>query len=222
MVGVITRWDILAHPAVTIQCFGWRLFFRAMVAGNDRTFLSLLQEAASPTTEVPDLLGRCIDLELRARRIYKALARALEDQGLVGPFFEVLARQERLHADLLGVCRSVALRGAWKANLFNPWKDYLPRLELQMEETEAKLYEVNSVDAALRLVLRIEGSEINQVFHAALAATDAAFVRRLRPFRDAMETHMGYILDRLPELAPHLVDEARALRAKFPQARTDF
>ena len=45
MVGVIKTWNILAHPVVTIRCFGWRVFFKAAVSWQGGTFLSLLQEA---------------------------------------------------------------------------------------------------------------------------------------------------------------------------------
>ena len=31
MVGAITERDILAHPLVTISCFGWGVFWRAFV-----------------------------------------------------------------------------------------------------------------------------------------------------------------------------------------------
>ena len=43
MVGVITGWDVFTHPVVTIRCFGWQVFFRAVAPWQDETFLSLLQ-----------------------------------------------------------------------------------------------------------------------------------------------------------------------------------
>ncbi len=45
MVGAIVKWDIMAHPAVTIRCFGWQIFLRALLAGPNTTFLSLLTES---------------------------------------------------------------------------------------------------------------------------------------------------------------------------------
>jgi hypothetical protein len=222
MVGAITSWDILAHPISTIRCFGWRVFFKAVVPWQHGSFLSQLQAAgffgALPSS-VPRILERCIDLELRAKRIYKALARAFDDQGLLGPFFAGLVEQEQYHADLLELAQAAAMHSGWKANLFNPWQDYLPRLEQQMDAAEAAVYEIDSVDAALRLVIQIESSEVNQVFDAALAATDAAFVKRLRPFREAMQSHMSYIAERLPQLSPNVMLLTRELRARFPQVR---
>jgi len=223
MVGVIRSWDVLAHPLATVRCFGWRVFFRAVAPWQGKSFLGLLQEAGrfgAAAPQVCDILERCIGLEHRARRIYKVLGKALDDQGLVGPFFSGLAVQEQYHADLLEVCRAAALRSGWKVNLFNPWQEYLPRLEEQMDAAEAAVYEIDSVEAALRMAIQLESSEINQVFYAALAATDAAFVKRLRPFREAMEAHMAYLAERIPELCPSLTADCRELRMKFARVKS--
>ena len=106
---------------------------------------------------------------------------------MIGPFFAGLAEQEQYHADLLEVCRAAAARKGWKSQLFNPWDDYLPRLEQQMDAAYADVWKIDSVEAALQLVVEIESAEINQVFRTALAATDSAFVKKLRPFKEAME-----------------------------------
>ena len=42
------------------------------------------------------------------------------------------------------------------------------------------------VEAALQVVVQTESSEINQIFYAAVAATDSAFVKKLRPFQEVM------------------------------------
>ncbi len=222
MVGVITQWDILAHPVATVRCFGWQVFFKAIAPWQGKTFLSILRSTTFPratTSNIPTILGRCIGLELRAKRIYKALAKAFDDQELVGSFFAGLAEHERYHADLLKLCRAAAIRSGWRANIFNPWQDYLPRLEQQMDAAEAGVYEIDSVDAALQLVVQIELSEINEVFRAALAATDSAFVKKLRPFQKTMEDHMTYIVERIPQLSPNLTLACRELRARFPDTR---
>jgi hypothetical protein len=222
VVGVINHWDICAHPLATIRAFGWGIFFRAIGPWQSKPFLSLLRDAGyfgPAASKLPNILERCVGLELRAKRIYEILADAFAAEGLVGPFFAGLAEQEQYHADLLEICRAAALRGGWTANLFNPWTEYLPRLEQQMAAAEAALPGIGSVDAALRLVIQIESSEVNEVFHAALAATDAAFVRRLKPFREAMEAHMSYIAERIAELSPRLLLAAREMRAKFPGMR---
>lgn len=223
MVGVITSLDILAHPIVTIQCFGWLVFFKAVVPWRDTPFLSLVRDSRfmKPTvSSVPSILERCIELELRAMRIYRILAKALDDQGLVGPFFAGLVEQEQYHADLLEIARAAAIRKGWRANLFNPWQDYLPRLERQMDAAETAVCSVDSIDAALQMVIELESSEINQVFNTALAATDAAFVKKLKPFQTAMEAHMHYLVERLPQLSPKLTPACMEMRKKFPPVRS--
>ena len=114
MVGVITGWDVSAHPISMIRCFGWTVFFRAVEPWQTKPFLSLLRDAGffgTATSAVPTILERCIALELRAKTIYRTLARAFSDEGLAGPFFAGLAEQEQYHADLLEVCR--AADSAW-------------------------------------------------------------------------------------------------------------
>ncbi len=88
-----------------------------------------------------------------------------------------------------------------------------------MDATEGTLAEIDSVDAALQLVVQLESSEINQVFYAALAASDSWFVKKLRPFQKTMEAHMAYLVERLPELSPRMLPACRELRAKFPGQR---
>jgi hypothetical protein len=220
MVGTITGWDILAHPITTIRCFGWGVFFRAVAPWNRESFLSLLRRTSSFGAESSSafaILQRCIGLELRAQRIYTALAKAFSGTGLVEVLFAGLAQQEQYHADLLGVCLAAARRGGWSVNAFNPWQEYLARLEQQMSAAAAAVYEIDSMDAALQMVIRVESSEINEVFHAAVAATNSAFVKKLKPFKQAMEAHMSYIVERLPELSPNLLPACRELRARFPR-----
>jgi hypothetical protein len=218
MVGAITGWDILAHPVATIRCFGWHVFLRAVAPWQGKAFLSLLPPAAFTdhmALDVNTILERCIDLELRAKRIYRTVASALDDQGLVAPFFNGLADQEQYHADLLAVCQSAVVRSGWSMSVFSPWHDYLPRLEQQMKVAEAAVHEIHSVDAALQLVIQIESSEINPVFRAAIAATNAGFVKRLRPFQEAVDAHMLHIVERLPQLSPRFMPACRELRAKY-------
>ncbi len=222
MIGVINHWDIAAHPFATIRCFGWGVFFRAIDPWQSKPFLSLLRDSGrfgAAASKAPVILERCIGLELRAKRIYQVLAKAFADEGLLAAFFASLVDQEQYHADLLEICRAAAIRDGWKVHLFNPWDDYLPRLERQMEATEAAVWKIDSIEAAMKLVVEIESAEINHVFYAALAATDSTFVKKLRPFQEAMAAHMTYIVDRIPELVPELMIVCRELRAKFPGVR---
>jgi rubrerythrin len=108
-----------------------------LFAGRDRTFLSLLADTRQfqkPRVEIPEVLVRCAQLELRARRIYESLARRFADREPVSDFFDVLARQEQEHYELLELCRKLAGREGWLEDVFAPWREAVPRLERQMDE----------------------------------------------------------------------------------------
>jgi rubrerythrin len=210
---------LIAHPFVTVDCFGPVFFIRALVAGRSKTFLSLLAEtgALQPSMiEVPALLGRCVDLESRARRIYEFLAERFSAVEPARLFFKVLARQEQEHFELLELCRQLAGRDGWLEERFAPWRTVVPQLERQMDEVETSVSERESLTDALRLVIQIESSEINHVFEGIVSATDSEFVRTLRAFQAAEAGHIAYICDRIPKLDPDLAAECRNLRASHP------
>jgi rubrerythrin len=222
MIGVIRTRDIIAHPLVTAHCFGWPLFFRALVAGRRKTFLSLLARSSAlrpATVEVPALLGRCLDLESRARRIYELLAARFSDRAPVRRFFETLARQEQEHFELLALCRQLASQEGWLEEFFAPWRDAVPRLERQMDEAEEWLPGLDRLSDALRLVIRLEGSEINHVFRGAVSATDSEFVRTLQAFRNAEAKHIAYACEQIASLAPELAGDCSGLRAAHSNMR---
>jgi rubrerythrin len=216
MVGAIRKRDILAHPVVTIRCFGWPVFLRTVLARRRQTFMSLLAETGSfgpSAVEVPELLGHCVELELQAKRIYEMLSERFADRPPVREFFQTLARQEQSHSEMLELCREAAGREGWLEKHFAPWREAVPRLEQQMDTVEASLGDLESVRDALRLVIQVEGSEINQVFDGVVAATDSGFVQHLRPFHTAEETHLSYITDRISQLEPSLAQECQTLVA---------
>lgn len=186
MVGTICIRDILFHPFVTIRAFGWRVFFRAIFESHDDTFLSLLQRdglfAAPSASNEPDLIERCVQLELQSAAIYHSLARRFADSVPLREFLKELAEQEQGHADLLRVCKMFAAQGRFVANAFSPWHDYVPLLEQQMQQIVASLDQIGSVDDVVRLVIHIETSEINPVFMRLIGATDSPFVKKLGHF----------------------------------------
>ena len=221
MVGAIRNWDILSHPIGTIHCFGWRIFLKAAFSWHAKTFLSLLQEdgffeAAGST--VLDVFKRCIGMELQAKRIYAALARMFPETESTRQFFEVLAQQEQDHAELLEICRAAASRGGWRAEHLSSWQGLLPRLEQQMQVIENSVTSIGSSEDALRLVIRIGSSEINQLFLGIVTKADSAFIRKVKAFRDAMDFHIAYVCQRLPELAPELTTACRELHTEVAQA----
>ncbi len=104
---------------------------------------------------------------------------------------------------------------SWMSDCFNPWEHYLPNLQQHMDEIEAALYHVDSLDDAFRLVVQIESGEINRVFQSVLASSNSAFVKRIAAFRGAVKQHISYIAKRLPELDARLMLASRELRALF-------
>ncbi len=219
MIGVITGWDILTHPAITVECFGWNVFFRAIFQGRNRTFLSLLPTwppTSKDAARLAMLVDRCVDLEYRAKQLYTAFASAFADRPEASRFFDTLASQEQTHADLLALCSDVARRGFWLAEYPNPWERLVPGLESYMQKIEESLHEIISLEDALRLVIQIESGEINRNFQTILASCDVAFVQRLSAFRHAVEIHATLIADQVPKLAPQLRSSAEELRALFP------
>jgi rubrerythrin len=218
MVGVIRKRDIIAHPIVTVRCFGWPVLLKTLLARRQKTFLSLLRESgalAPPAFEVPDVIGDCVTLELRAKGIYEKLTQRFADRPPVKRFFATLAEQEGTHAELLELCRTIASREGWMEEYFAPWRAAVPRLAKQMDEAESFLDEHESLHDALRLVISVEGSEINDVFEGVVAATDSDFVRHLEAFQTAETTHMRYITDQISELAPDLAGECGELEAMY-------
>jgi len=218
MVGTIRKRDILAHPILTIRCFGWRVFFRALFAGRDQTFLSLLTDTKKlppPPAKVPELVERCIKLELKAKKIYQRLAEQFAGRESVGNFFRTLVRQEESHAQLLELCRVIANRTLWIGERFTPYRDSIPRLERQMESIESSMESIQHPADALKLVIEIESSEVNQVFGSVVAASGSDFVRNLLVFQTATEDHIAYICEKIPKLEPDLTGECQELSDRF-------
>jgi len=218
MIGVICTNDVLLHPIVTIRAFGWRLYFRAVFQGRGDTFLSLLQREgffAPTTSNEPELIQRCVRLELQSEAIYCSLAERFSNLSPLRDFLDELADEEREHADLLKVCKAFACKGRFVQDRFAPWHDYVPLLEQQMQQAVAALDEIKSLDDVVRLILQIEGSEINRVFLGIVQATDSPFVKNLGPFRRAVKHHIGYICKSISRLTPSAAAACRELRVKM-------
>lgn len=81
-----------------------------------------------------------------------------------------------------------------------------------MDDLEESLDDLDQLVDALRLVIRVEGSEINQVFRGVVSATDSQFVRTLQAFWTAEAKHIAYACEQIPKLEPDLAGECRGLR----------
>ncbi len=219
MLGAIRTQDILLHPFVTVRAFGAKVFFRAVFEGRNTTFLSLLQRdgvfEATTSTE-PDLIERCVRLELQAAAIYRSLAERFVDSVPLSDFLNELVNEEQEHADLLRVCKSFACQGQFVSSRFSPWHASVPLPEQQMQEIVASLDKIGSVDDVVRVVMQIETSEINPIFLGVVEATESPFVKTLSPFRTAIRHHVDYICRSVTAFTASGAAASRELRAKSP------
>jgi rubrerythrin len=219
MLGAIRKRDILAHPIVTVQCFGWKVFFRVLLAGRDATFLSIVAASRpfrADSCEPPELVSRCIELERSAMRIYRALADRLEDEPEIRSFFRSLASQEEGHAEMLALCHRSVRHGRWMEQQFRSMRSDLERLEDDMLAIEKSANGISSARDALRLVIGVESSEINRLFQQVVAACPSEFVRSVERFWDEEQRHLAFICARIETLVPDLVQECAVL--KLPPA----
>lgn len=213
MLGVITSRDILAHPVVTIRSFGCRLFLKALFARPNETFLSVLTRAgalgngghARPRAGVTERFSRMIQLELRAKKVYTTLAETFASDATARRFFETLAAQEQEHADMLEIHRVATLQGDCRLNDDDCSNEALSRLEQEMSDAEERSTTIDSLEDALRLVVQLEWSEINQVFKDAFSASHSAFVQKLLKTEEEIDAHTSYITKHVVELCPQIL-----------------
>ena len=216
MVGAICKAEVLFHPLVTIECFGWAVFFRAVFAGRDQTFLSLLHQVGvfqRPQTPAPEFIGRCIALEQGAMRIYQWLSFHHAENERAQHFFERLSQQEAMHAELLELCRAVAGRGRWRDQGVEMWRHSVPDTERWLREVETSLERHASLADSLRLVIQMESSQINGLFTGIVQATDARFGKVFSAFRSTVRSHLDYIRREIPLLEPSLKPDCERLAA---------
>lgn len=219
MKGVICRRHVIAHPLTTIQSFGWSVFIRALTAGPDRTFLSIVAPTLFETPPLPavsTLIERCVGLEVRAAAIYRDLARRHKAVPPLARFFDTLSRQEQGHAELLELCRGLSGESEWDERDLERWLNVLPKLEDRMSEAERNLDELVQTGDVLNLVIDIEGSEINQLFHGVVSATKSDFVQSIEAFRTAEKEHLDFICSEIPRLEVELAEACADLRAAHP------
>ncbi len=220
MVGAICKWDVLAHPVVTIRCFGVRVFLRTLVAGHSDTFLSIVTQAGllqPPSESVFETMQRCVRLELVAKEIYESLAQRFRSLEAVRESFETLARQEQEHSELLGLCRIVAGQRHSGVGLPDSWRESVLCLERRMREAEGKLRAVKSSADAFWLAIEIESSEINQIFEGIVAAIDSEFVREFQVFKSAGQRHLSYLAEAIATLEPSLRSDCERMLSCYRQ-----
>ncbi|MGO8746567.1 MAG: hypothetical protein ACLQNE_11310 [Thermoguttaceae bacterium] len=205
MLGAICKRDVLTRPALTVRCFGWRIFLRTLFAGRKQTFLSILvgEGALQPASGGPfEVVQRCVRLEQTAKGIYQSLAERFKADGLVHEFFRTLVREEAEHEELLEICRVAGMHDGGDGLRLNPLRESLSLVERQMRAAEVKLRAVRILADALWLTIEIESSGINRLFQAVVAATDSGFVSECELFRSTVREHLVYIFSIITTLQP--------------------
>lgn len=134
--------------------------------------------------------------------IYLTLARRNSEDPQLYAFFSTLAEQESSHAELLELCASATSPEQWEPEVLNGWQAILPGLETAMYEFEQAASSVQGRHDALELMSRLEGSEINDLFHGVLGASSSEFVHALHAFKSAEKDQDSFISKTLPSLDP--------------------
>ena len=215
MLGAIRRRDIIAHPVATIQCFGWKVLARALAAGGNQTFLTLISESAflTDTDDAgPEVVTECAGLELRVKLLYDVLAERFSEVGPARSFFTTLSGQEEGHSELLELCGAAAAREGWHEKRFEPWRRAVPEVTQSLTGFESRLDGVESLSEAYRFTIEVESSELNSVYQGIVSASDSEFVRKLSVFRRASWDHVTFICDRISAREPALTDACQELR----------
>lgn len=215
MDGAIRKRDILTHPVATIRTFGWKAFVRSLLARPGQSFLAIVARTVLPSKAVEEeaeFVAHAIGLERGAMRIYRCLAERFSHMQELHDFFMKLSRAEEHHAELLELCIASSDRQAWMKRSLEPWRDTVARLEDQMQRFQLRAYQMLSVPGALRLVIAIESSEIDEVFEAIVEASDSRFAQAVEAFRSAGDAHIEEICRTIPKLDPELLAACSALR----------
>jgi hypothetical protein len=192
------------------------VFLRALRAGPQETFLSIIakiQAAEEMELQVPPVLESAIAGELRTMHIYRELAARFAHEPPMTRFFAALAGQERSHAELLRICAQASRHARTDARRLAPLAERLAPLQATLARAESALSADVSRDEALRLVVQIEGAEINHLFNDLVAVNPSPFVKAIQGFQKATGSHLAYIRRVLPTLGPEVEAECRTLVA---------
>jgi hypothetical protein len=216
MIGVIRKRDVLRHPVATVQSFGWRVFLRTLRAGQNETFLSVVAEvqaAERVQLHFAPLMESAIACELRTMHVYLALAARFEHELPIKRFLSALASHEQGHAELLRICAQASHHALTDEHRLSRLADLLIPLQVALAKAECALTTDIGRSEALRLVVQIEGAEINHLFEDLIAANPSPFVDAIQAFQKATTGHVAYIRRVLPTLAPEVEADCQKLVA---------
>jgi rubrerythrin len=210
MQGVVTRVQVLTHPLVIVEGFGFKVLWRALLARPGETFLEVVrrcaeeeQFAARGLREL-DLLrtvDRFIGFECRARDLYRMLGQQHRGEfARAARFFATLARQEEGHAVVLSHVRREVQRGRlWKESK-ELHAAACDRLDALFSRLEAEARAGVPLVRALDMVEQVEGSELDLIFEDLRSSVDARSRARFERFFVLGSAHQEYCRSELAAL----------------------
>ncbi len=207
MQGVVTRKHVVTHPIVILESFGLKVLVRALLADRTETFLDVVTRCAEEDerSDMKELdlvrtTRRFIGFERRARDLYQHLSRQLADLPEAAKFFTTMSRQEEGHAIVLSRVRREIRRGRlWKESK-DLHLDTMKRVDALLAGFEAEVRGGVTLDRALDIAERIEGSELDVVFDSLNGSVDMRSRTRFERFFVLSQNHLAYCKERIQSL----------------------
>jgi hypothetical protein len=171
---VVDRDYVREHPSEIIRTFGLLAYIRTLGSRSKGLLEQMTQSHLDSGIALPGPIGDAYRLsavlELRAARIYAAMARRFADQPLVRAFFEELQEEEEEHGRLMLLCLHTAHadnKMDYVPSVRDPQIRALLRTMRNHERNAWKL----SLEEALALTEELEAGEVNVIFDRLLAQT---------------------------------------------------
>lgn len=207
MRGVITRAQVLAHPIVVVESFGLKVLLRALFADARETFLEIVTQCAEEDEHLgmDDLdlvrtVDRFVGFERRVEVLYRRLAERFSRDRKAAELFGTLADHEEGHAIVLSRVRREIRRGhLWKPSRELHLAD-VAAFDARLVEVEEEVQRGVTLERALELAERIEGSEINVVFDTLTGCVDMRSRSRFERFFVLSRRHLSYCAESIAAL----------------------
>jgi rubrerythrin len=207
MASVVSREYCLAHPVEISQLYGLNVFFGTLL-NKRRTVLERVSATfAENRLAMPGPLGESYRLsalfELRAARIYRAMAERFAAVVPAHELFKELQEEEEEHARLMNICLYTVR--------LTPDTQYVPSVRdpeirsvmKQMRAVERRVPAM-TLEEALRVSVELELGEVNMVFGKLLKQVAEPEIGLLRQMMRHAESHQESVPRRIGILRQQL------------------
>ncbi len=210
MRGLIGKKDILRHPIIAIQGYGWQTFYDVLKAPKETTFLEVLSKNIPPILEpvqkqVTDQLNVLIHFESQISSIYFNLMEKFTHIPEVRKFFKTLSYQEEAHSEILRIVKvEVARLNLWnnvkllEQDKLDPATKLIQSIQHQLSQPA-----LVSLEKALIFVDKLEKMEDDLIFpflHRFYKAVQTPFLKRIDRIIPSFANHHEYLNSELPYL----------------------